>query len=364
MKFCFVAPSIYACLAKDSIHPRVGGAEIQQTAWGHELAKLDINVSYVAMDDSDPDSDDTPDANIFTAFRRTDGVRGLRFLFTRVPGFWRAMSRADADVYYVRGASYLTALAALFARLKNREFIFAGASDADFDPGSLRLSMLRDRWLYQWGLRRANAIVVQSDTQASLLQKNFGLQSRTIPNIIPSIPSETTRDRNIILWVANLRKLKQPLHFVNLAKSFPDEQFVMIGGQIASDPGTYDAVEAAARQCRNLKFLGIQPFSQVEEYFDRAKIFVNTSYSEGFPNTFLQAWCRGVPVVSYIDPDSMISDYELGKAVQDESGLADAIRNLGRWDDARCRRIREYCDTRYRNEPVAAFRDLLSKMRP
>jgi glycosyltransferase involved in cell wall biosynthesis len=47
-----------------------------------------------------------------------------------------------------------------------------------------------------------------------------------------------------------------------------------------------------------------------------AAILLSTSDVEGFPNTFVQAWSSGTPVVSIrIDPDNIIEHMRLGAVV-------------------------------------------------
>lgn len=81
---------------------------------------------------------------------------------------------------------------------------------------------------------------------------------------------------------------------------------------------------------KNVKYLGHRSFEEVEKLFDETSIFVNTSIPdcEGFPNTFLQAWSRGVPVISFFDPDGLIAENNLGIVVKSISQMKEAVEFL------------------------------------
>ena len=100
----------------------------------------------------------------------------------------------------------------------------------------------------------------------------------------------------------------------------------MIGGR-PSHRGRelFNEIEKKAQGVKNLKFLGFQPLEVTETYFDKCKVFINTSEYEGFPNTFLQAWGRGIPVISYVDPDDVIKKNGLGLIVKSEQDLHETL---------------------------------------
>ena len=75
----------------------------------------------------------------------------------------------------------------------------------------------------------------------------------------------------------------------------------------------YQKIQQEAKAIHNVEFIGQIPHSEIEKYYSKASIFVNTSNIEGFPNTFIEAWLFRMPVVSLeIDPDEVISKNNLG----------------------------------------------------
>jgi glycosyltransferase involved in cell wall biosynthesis len=65
------------------------------------------------------------------------------------------------------------------------------------------------------------------------------------------------------------------------------------------------------------------------KYYVESTLLVNTSPSEGFPNTFLEAWGNGKPIVSLnFDPDELICKNKLGFHSQTFEQLMKDIKTL------------------------------------
>ncbi len=130
-----------------------------------------------------------------------------------------------------------------------------------------------------------------------------------------------------MLWVSNLAPLKRPEKFIELARLAEGSglRFVIIGSR-----GDSDYLKALFKdQPGNLEWLGRLPFDETLTWFDRAAFFVNTSTNEGFPNTFIQAWLRAVPVFSLdVDPNGIVEKNGLGYISTDLGYLLDKIRSL------------------------------------
>lgn len=354
---------MYPLLSKTCSWENIGGAQLQQLQIGKGLRDKGLDVSYVVFDHGQRDVENIDGLTIHKSFPRDDGIPVLRFLYPRVYKIWKALIRADADVYYCRAAGFLPGILALFCRIHKKRFVFGSAHDTDFLPGKLIIPNLRDQSLYFYGIRRAAAIVVQSNHQKQLLAKNFGLKGIIIRNFLyDNNTSVPTCDRETILWVSTIYSWKRPLQFINLAKSFPQERFVMIGGRYTSEPNLFEEVKNRCSQIPNIEFLGFQPLEMTERYFSRCKVFVNTSEHEGFPNTFLQAWRRGVSVITYVDPDGIVAANGLGTVVDSEEGLKQALKNFleGRQPDPAV--IVRYFEVNHSGGVVDQYRDLLEKL--
>jgi glycosyltransferase involved in cell wall biosynthesis len=124
--------------------------------------------------------------------------------------------------------------------------------------------------------------------------------------------------------------MKQLNIFLNIVKALPNFQFSVIGGFAPDmDEKWCGHLKNRMHAIRNLRYLGSQRFEDVMRLLARSKVLANTSASEGFPNTMLEAWSVGVPVVSLqVDPARVIRRERLGLVSGTVSRMVHDVRKL------------------------------------
>src|SRR5438132_3910363 len=327
MKICLVGIENLPVLAPEYRQHNIAGEGVQQTLLGRALARRGHNVSMVVGEYGQVDGAEWEGIRVFKAYRPNAGLPVLRFIHPRWTGMWSARARADAELYYTSCAGMHVGLVALFCRHHRKRFVFRTASDADCDGSRLLVPFARDRCLYAYGLRRANAILVQSASQSETLARNYGLAGRVAGMLVEKPQPVGARDIDV-LWVSNIRGVKRPDRILELAERLPEVKIHMVGGPLPGEEALFRDVRDTAATKANLTFHGRLSYRDANQLYGRAKVLVNTSDVEGFPNSYLQAWLRGVPVVTLIDPDRVIERQGLGDTVRSAAEIAEAIRRL------------------------------------
>ncbi len=331
---CFVAPQNFAALMDDPKFGNIGGAEIQQSIIGGELAKRGYRVSFVILDHGQDNKMEIDGMRIIKAYDQNAGIRVLRFLHPRLTNLWRAMRRANSDIYYQRTSGSLTGIVSAFCRWHQRKFIFAVASDRNCMTDHPYRQLRHERVLYRYGLRRADLIIAQTVTQQRLLRENFGIDSTVIPNCAPDherCPGETNavasaRERRL-LWIGEFTPIKRLELFLDIAEQLHDLQFDVVGDG-NSESEYVQHLRSRAKSMPNVHLHGAVSHAGVHQFYQRSKALISTSRAEGFPNVFLEAWGYGLPIVSTCDPDNVIAQHDLGMVAEDIPGLIAGIRVL------------------------------------
>jgi len=327
---CFVGIENLQVLAPEYQTHGIGGAQLQQVLLAKALARNGFEVSMVTADHGQPDGAVWDGIKVYKSYRMDAGLPGLRLIHPRASSIWGAMVRARSRLYYCSCADYLPGLLAPFAQSHGRKTVFRIAHDTDCDPKKLLIPNRRSKVLYKYGLKRMDLILAQSSQQQLDMRTHFGLDSTVIPSLVElGAGSMAFQDRDIpALWVGNMRPFKRPELLLELARAMPDVSFLMVGGEDLRVPALYHDLKQRAAHLTNLSFAGPKPYAEVEALMARARLFINTSASEGFPNTFMQSWARGTPVVSLYDPDNLIRREGLGRSVASLDDMRSVIATL------------------------------------
>lgn len=233
----------------------------------------------------------------------------------------------DADVYTALPGGILDpAEVAFFCKESGKRYVFVASSDGDCDPRYRRRpasvgAFGLPGYVHAFSIDAAAAHVAQNDAQAAVLRESFGKSPVVVRNPIDLATRVPREGRgSIVLWVGKSSWIKEPLRFLAIAADLPRARFRMILNP--ADAALHARVRAAASRLGNVEVLDYVPPGEVERHFAEARLLVNTSTFEGFPNTFLQAAKYGVPVVTAgVDPDGMLS--------RRGCGIAGGPRDLG-----------------------------------
>jgi glycosyltransferase involved in cell wall biosynthesis len=324
---CFVGLRNLPVLASEYGAHGAGGAELQQTLLAKALARRGLRISMIVADYGQPDGASWHGVKTYKASGLEAGIPLLRFIHPRWTRLWSALKRADADIYYASCAGALLGQVAMFTRIHGAKLVFRIASDSDCDPDALLIRHGRDKLLYRYGLQRADAVLAQTPHQQTLLLRKYARSSRVVASLTDCERSARPfPERDIgALWVGNIRSLKRPELLLQLARALPEVSFHMIGGPMPDARELFERLRAEAARVPNLTFHGPVPYHSVGQFYARARVFVATSAIEGFPNTYLQAWAHGTPVVAFLDPQQLLARSALGRAVKDMEEMRTAV---------------------------------------
>jgi glycosyltransferase involved in cell wall biosynthesis len=140
---------------------------------------------------------------------------------------------------------------------------------------------------------RTDAIVtVGAQVAKELLEREIG-QPEQFTNIPPGVealklPKTKPRAKVTIGWIARVTGVKNPLRALEIARLFPDAQFLIAGGG--------DLLEQVKAQApKNTKVLG---WTDASKLFAECDIILSTSENEGMPIALIEAQLASKPVVA------------------------------------------------------------------
>lgn len=305
MKFCFL--SSFAHLALDPSAERVsGGAELQVALLARELVKRGHEAVIIGGDIGQPESQEFDGVRTRNGGKFQTGAYGD--LIKALPKVRSILREERPDFLLVLGwTTWLTMLHYIKGRSR---LVFICGLDTEVNGEFRRENPVRGA-VFEYGVRKADLRLAMSDYQAEQFKRQ-GLSCGLYRNLIlPRLNRRSPRKRVDLLWVARCRQIKRPNLFLDLVERIPTANCEMICPP--EDEDLWRFVEFRAKRLPNLRLLAQVPYSEIQDHYDQARIFVNTSTYEGWPNSFIQAGLGHAALASLeVNPDRLFERYKPG----------------------------------------------------
>lgn len=315
MKICFIAPKAYQ-LFNSEVKSTFGGAEVQLFLLAKELAKKkELDIHFMVADYEQKEIEEHSGVTVHKSLNfGSSKVRQIR-------DFFRVFDKINADIYIQRTLTAESGLIALYCRLKKKKFVYMVAHDRETDGGHVIYRSLFGSFLAHLVFKLTDKVIVQNQYQKENLLK-IKKRKSVLLNSSCKINEGNSNEKEFILWVGRSEDWKRPDLFLELIGRLQSEKFVMICPPATENSELAEIIKRRAENFLNLTFLEFVTFVEIDKYFQKAKIFVNTSMQEGFPNTFLQSMKSKTPILSLnVNPNNILDDNQCGLSCHDKYDL-------------------------------------------
>ncbi|MFC2156792.1 glycosyltransferase family 4 protein [Acidobacteriota bacterium] len=324
------------CFVMELFFPEIkGGSELQALNIAEELIKRDWEIHYIREKSrfllEDP---------IYQGIHLHQiSHRHTKMKWLNIFQLYKRMKSIKADFWYCRGTvSYLFPVW-ICSRFSGGKVVWACSHDDQLVPmgdyGTKRKIIYRvfnslDKLLFKLALKKTDFILLQSVFQEKTLKEKYRLSGIVIYNGHQIPPASLAERESILLWVGRLSTKKNPEKIVELARCLaPSPIKVIAVGDPMGNEDSLQLFRESEKELDNFEYRDEMEREELYSLVSRASILINTSTAEGFSNTFIEAWMRGVPVFSLnVDPDGLVSEKKLGKVSNSIERMADDIKDL------------------------------------
>jgi hypothetical protein len=298
-----------------------GGAERQMVLIANKMSEYPFQIYLCCQEFPSTQPQDNPAIKVVNnPFRYLGGGK----LYWLVDGFklFFQIVRIKPDWVIMRNGGPGVIFWILFSRsIFPLKYIYWVQSDRDIEPvGSIKTKTDLSYRMLNYVISRADHIICQHKTQYQTIRKWLKIPVDIIPNFSANLWNPDTDEKNQafdVFWPGNDSDNKRYQIVLDLAKLLPELNFVV--AMNVSDETRFREYSEASLKISNIRYLGTLLPHACENLYYHAKLVLNSSINEGFPNTFLQAWKQGIPVITAgVDPSGIITTYKLGDVVQVE----------------------------------------------
>ena len=308
MKILFL--SSYAHLVLERSTSRVsGGAELQVALLARELARRGVEVVIVGGDTGQQDGVVIEGVKIRSGGQFHSGNPAA--MLASVPRVFSVIREERPDwVFLLGGTAWMALIVVMRGTLGYRAGFICG-SDSELTGDLRRENPLRGG-LFERGVAQCDVRYAMTEHQRALFAMR-GWSCGMYRNLILPRAFEHAGEKKVdFLWVSRCQPVKRPHIFLDLVEAMPGSSFEMVCPR--EDVSLWDTVAKRAATLPNLHFIEKVPYHEIQSHYDAARVFVNTSEWEGWPNSFIQAGMGRTALLSLtVNPDGIFEHFGLGR---------------------------------------------------
>lgn len=310
IKICFFSPASCHYFVKGD-NSYFGGAELQMFLLANQIShNNDFELIFLTGNFGQKKVDKYKNIKLMRSINLLSNetffskfLKSLKYFFLLI--------KISPDTIITTTFNPIVGVTSFYKKIFKKKHIHRSANNADTDMSRIKENGFAGK-IFKYGLEHADVVLCQNDEQQILLKKHHSISAVKFKNVF-EIKKQDTHHKKHILWTGRFIDFKQPYLFLNSAKEISDTDFVMICPYHKKDVEAWKKLKHEAEQIPNMTFIEKVPFEKIQDYFNKAKLFVNTSDFEGFPNTFLQAAQAKTPIISLnVNPDNFITEYNCG----------------------------------------------------
>lgn len=326
-----------------------GGTAVELLNWIKAFRGLNHEVALLTWKGAKEIIKTKVDFDIIESYNSKAGIPKIRMFYNYIPSVIRAIKNYDPDIIIQEGASVQSFIMSISSKLTKKIFVHRIASDADVDERTNEFIDGISLFLYKNSRNFIDVFSVQNEYQFNKLKERFpdknifkihNTFNRFISNGI--LPRE---ERKYVAWVGHFRKIKNLITLADICSQMKNIEFKIAGiAYINLDNDSSLAIEKMKRMS-NVEFVGYIDNSQIQNFLSRAVCLLNTSFLEGFSNTFLEAWSVGTPIVTtnQVNPDNLIGNHQIGLVANSFEELPNKLVEIYSYADYEYNKISKRC---------------------
>lgn len=336
----------------------VGGASVQTYSWIIGLARF---AKICVLSTNSEQNFKKADSDIYIINFKKSFFNA--FFIIRFVNIFRIIRKLNPDIIYVSTAGLNTFIYGLISEILRIKYVQRISNDISYVKILYRRRIgLMKSVLSKIGIRFADIVLCQNLIQVSNLS-NFVNKDRIHlvynPFYYEKMIIKKKGGDNYIAWIGIFKKDKNIKELYNIALQLPNYNFKIAGQELSNIDKISKKYVEALKALPNVDFVGLLPRTTVLEFLSNATCLLNTSFHEGFSNTYLEAFSVGCPVVTRrkTDPDGIIAKYQLGISTESYKELPIAIESVFSLKDfdKYLKRGQEYLDYHHNPYEIAKY---------